>query len=75
MVIHLLQTFSKSSTMTNTIPQELETLNVKQVMAILQCDRTTLWRWAQNKVLTPIRVGNKVLYNKETINNILNPKI
>jgi len=61
--------------MTKTIPQALETLNSDQVMEALQCSRKTLWNWEHSKVLVPTRIGRKVLYHRNTIEQILNPKI
>jgi excisionase family DNA binding protein len=44
----------------------------KQVAEILQCDLTTLWRWAQKGYLKPIEVGGKRRYKMSEVKAILN---
>lgn len=49
-------------------------LTTSQVANKLQCDPSTLWRWAKVGYLVPIRVGQKKRYRLSDINKILNEK-
>jgi len=44
----------------------------KQVSDLLQCDLTTLWRWAKKGYLVPIEIGGKRRYRMSEVKAILN---
>lgn len=44
----------------------------KQVSVILQCDLTTLWRWAKKGYLIPLEIGGKRRYKMSEVKAILN---
>ena len=48
-----------------------EYLNTDQTAKCLQVDRSTLWRWAKNKYLCPVKVGHKLLYKVADVERIL----
>jgi predicted DNA-binding transcriptional regulator AlpA len=58
----------------NSEEMEKTLLTSAQVTQKLQCDPSTLWRWAKVGYLVPIRVGVKKRYRLSDINKILNEK-
>lgn len=53
----------------------LEThLTTEQAVELLGKDKSTLWRWAKEKYLVPVKVGRSNLYKKEDIQAILDGK-
>lgn len=47
-------------------------LTVNDVVRILNCSRSTIWRWQKNNRLVPVKVGKKALYKKEDIDDFVN---
>lgn len=43
----------------------------EKVMELLNISRTTLWRWAREGYLVPVKVGRKTLYRQSDIDTIL----
>lgn len=51
-----------------------EYLTKKEVMALLGVCDTTLWLWAKNNYLKPVKAGRKVLYRKSDVERFLNAR-
>jgi len=51
-----------------------EFLTKKEVMALLGVCDTTLWLWAKNNYLKPVKAGRKVLYRKSDVQRFLNAR-
>lgn len=51
-----------------------EFLTKKEVMALLGVSDTTLWLWAKNNYLKPVKAGRKVLYRKSDVERFLNAR-
>lgn len=49
-------------------------LTKKEVMDKLHVSSTTLWQWARDEYLIPVKVGSRINYRLEDINNLLNGK-
>jgi len=49
-------------------------LTKKEVMALLGVCDTTLWLWAKNNYLKPVKAGRKVLYRKGDVERFLSAK-
>ena len=49
-------------------------LTKKEAMDKLHVSSTTLWQWARDEYLMPVKVGRKIYYRLEDINNLLNGK-
>lgn len=49
-----------------------EVISAKAVTEMLNVDRSTLWRWEKEGLLTPMRVGRKVYYEKKEIEQLTN---
>ena len=47
--------------------KEDELLTVRQASALLDVDRSTLWRWEKEGYLRPIRIGRKVRYQLSAV--------
>lgn len=47
-------------------------LTANDVVRILHCSRSTLCRWQKNNRLVPVKLGKKVLYKKEDIDDFVN---
>ena len=43
-------------------------VTIKQASALLDVDRSTLWRWEKDGYLKPVRIGRKVRYPMYSIN-------
>lgn len=48
-----------------------EFLSKKAVMATLGVCDTTLWQWAKNNYLKPVRAGRKVMYRRSDVLRLL----
>ena len=46
----------------------------KEVVRMLGCNPSTLWRWEQEDYLHPVRIGTKVLYPKGELDSLLKSK-
>ena len=44
------------------------------VMKKLDIDASTLWRWEQDKIITPYKVGNRIYYKAQDINRAITKK-
>ena len=49
-------------------------LTKKEAMDKLHVSSTTLWQWARDEYLIPVKVGSRINYRLEDINNLLNSK-
>ena len=49
-------------------------LTKKEAMDKLHVSSTTLWQWARDEYLIPVKVGSRINYRLEDINNLLNGK-
>lgn len=56
-------------------PKENEGLLTKaEVRGLLKVSDATLWRWDKRRLLEPIRLGQKVLYRKDDVENFTKKK-
>lgn len=46
-------------------------LTTAEVTALLDVDRTTLYRWTREKILTPVRMGHKLRYKVADIRKLM----
>jgi hypothetical protein len=51
--------------------KEEQYLSPKQVCSMLDINNSTLWRWAQNNYLSPIKIGGKNRYKLSVIEKLL----
>lgn len=49
-------------------------LTKKEAMDRLHVSSTTLWQWAKDQYLMPVKVGRKIYYRLDDLNNLLNGK-
>ncbi len=54
--------------------RELPTLSRTEAAKALGVSLTTLWHWANDGYLKPVKIGNKVMYKAIDIDNILQKK-
>lgn len=47
-----------------------EFLTSEEVMKIVKVKKVTLWRWAKEKYLVPVKVGKSNLYRKSDVQRI-----
>ena len=47
---------------------------VEEVCSILGVAKSTLWRWARQKYLTPVEIGGKRRYKMSDVKNLLEGK-
>lgn len=47
-----------------------EFLTIEEVMKIVKVKKVTLWRWAKEKYLVPVKVGKSNLYRKSDVQRI-----
>ena len=47
-----------------------EFLTIEEVMKIVKVKKVTLWRWAKQKYLVPVKVGKSNLYRKSDVQRI-----
>ncbi len=63
-----LQQFEKTKINEFSVQSKLETLlTLVEVLKIFHITRPTLRRWEQNKIVTPIRVGRRLLFKESDI--------
>lgn len=55
-------------------PKEDKMLTADEAASILSVTSVTLWRWAKNGYLTPVKAGRKVYYWMSDIDNLLKKK-
>lgn len=46
-------------------------LTTDEVMEILKVTRPTLWRWAKDHYLVPIKVGKRTLYRESDVSKLI----
>lgn len=51
--------------------REQPTLTRHQASKVLNVTLSTLWRWARDGYLTPVKIGSKVLYRASDIDKLL----
>ncbi len=51
--------------------RELPTMSRHQAMKALNVTASTLWRWAKEGYLVPVKIGTKVLYRATDIDRLL----
>lgn len=49
-------------------------LTKKEVMERLSVSSTTLWQWARDEYLMPVKIGRKIYYRLDDINKLRNGK-
>lgn len=49
-----------------------KTYTTSEVITLLRCDKSTLWRWAKEGKLVPIKSGERNLYRHEDIKKFVN---
>lgn len=49
-----------------------KTYTTNEVIALLRCDKSTLWRWKKEGKLVPIKSGERNLYRHEDIKKFVN---
>lgn len=49
----------------------VEYLTRQQTADLLHVDLSTLWNWKKNEKLTPVGIGNRILYRREDIENAI----
>lgn len=54
--------------------REKPTMSRAEVARALGVTTATLWRWAKDGYLTPVKIGSKVLYRASDIEQMLNRK-
>lgn len=54
--------------------REKPTITREEAAKILNVTVQTLWRWAKEGILTPVKIGTKVLYRATDIEKMLTPK-
>ncbi len=52
------------------LPRSDEFLTSEEVMRIVKVKKVTLWRWAKEKYLVPVKVGKSNLYRKSDVQRI-----
>jgi len=52
------------------LPRSDEFLTSEEVMKIVKVKKVTLWRWAKEKYLVPVKVGKSNLYRKSDVQRI-----
>ena len=59
---------------TDASPSDIGFLTKKEVMEKFGVSASTLWHWSKDGYLVPSKLGNKVLYRKSDIENMLRRK-
>lgn len=54
--------------------REMPTVTKAEAAKMLNVAQSTLWRWAKEGYLTPVKVGAKVLYRASDIDRLLHRK-
>ena len=65
---------SQAVSQTDASPSDIGFLSKKEVMEKFGVSASTLWHWSKDGYLVPSKLGNKVLYRKSDIENMLRRK-
>ena len=64
----------QAAAQTDASPSGIDFLSKKEVMEKFGVSASTLWHWSKAGYLVPTKLGNKVLYRKSDIEDVLRRK-
>ena len=61
----------ESPSTTSSTEDELDLIPKSEVCSLLNVKPVTLWRWEKAEYLKPVKIGNKVMYRKSDLKNLV----
>ena len=71
---HLMETAARQALAAQATADGEDYLSKAEVMELVGVCDTTLWHWANNHYLQPVKAGRKILYRKRDVMRILSAK-